>query len=753
MLDVLRSIYRSFPVQLLLLHLRTNFLLLGMWLLLVLMMSGAVGQQLGLQYLFLDPEYLGETGYFSFLIVGLAVGFFTMSWNLSTYLLLGGYFNFLASLARPFYKYCINNALLPLGVFLTYCGLLVRFRGGAGPGHPGGVVDASQLEALSGLVVGLVTSLFIYSIYFNLTNRDIHYYTGSREAPPHRGPSRRRAALGYRPYRATALGPRLVNLYDNPFDVRFYLGSDLRPKRVRSVAHYETDLLRNIFRQNHVNALVLQFVTIGILIVLGLLIEQPTFQIPAGASFFILFSLFVSIIGAVSYWFSEWRVTLLVLLLLLVNFLTSTPLFDHGNQAYGLSYASRAAYTLDTLEHLYHPAAVQEDLAATEAILTNWRDKQTSKKPKLVILCASGGGLTASLWATHVTQTIEQRSGGRLLNATALMTGASGGLLGLAYLRETYRRDRRDFAHYDPERLRRAGADLLNPVAFSIVSNDIFLPFRRVQIGDERYRRDRGFAFEQAYNQATDYLLAQPLHAYRAAERSAQVPLLFVTPSIVEDGRRMVISPQGVRYMMAPPVALGTAPLAPDMVDFRALLHAQEADSLRLSSALRANASYPYVLPQVSLPTEPSIRLMDAGYRDNYGIASAARFVHALQDWIGANTSGVILVQLSAFREQRIPEDGRRGVISGLFSPLGVAGNILSLQILDQEELLAGLYRSLGPDRFHLFRFNYQPREDDPLRTSVSLHMTELEKRQVLQALDDPEQQTKLAALLELLGH
>jgi hypothetical protein len=91
----------------------------------------------------------------------------------------------------------------------------------------------------------------------------------------------------------------------------------------------------------------------------------------------------------------------------------------------------------------------------------------------------------------------------------------------------------------------------------------------------------------------------------------------------------MVISPQGVSYMMAPPVAAGhPLPLEVDMVDFGRLFAGQEADSLRFSTALRANASYPYVLPQVRLPTEPIIRLMDAGYRDNYGIASAARFLH-----------------------------------------------------------------------------------------------------------------------------
>ena len=739
MRSVLHNVYRSFAVQLLLLHLRTNYLLLGMWLLLLLMMSGTLGAALGLQYLFLDPEYLGDTGYFSFLIVGMAFGFFTMSWNLSTYLLLGGYFNFLASLSRPFFKFCINNALLPLGVFITYGLLILRFHASD--------VAGTQVQGLSGLLVGLVASLFLYSIYFNLTNRDINYYTGTKEPPPNQGPGRREG-LGYRPYRATALGPQLVNQYDNPFGVRFYLTARLRSKRVRSVAHYETALLRNIFRQNHLNALVLQFATIALLIALGLLIEHPTFQIPAGASFLILFSLFVSIIGAVSYWFSEWRLTLLVLLLVLVNFLTSTPAFDHGNQAYGLDYGGRAEYSLAVLDSIAQPATVSADKAATEAILDRWLAKQPTKKPKLVVLCASGGGLTASLWATHVAQSIEACSEGRLLESTALITGASGGMLGLAHLRQAYL-ESTDFRSAGIQRLDEASIDLLNPVAFSIVSNDIFLPFRRVRVGDRTYRRDRGYAFEQAYNLATDFTLSRPLADYRAAETSAAIPLLFITPSIVEDGRRMVISPQGVSYMMSAPVTeRTTVPLEPDMVDFGRLLAGRYADSLRLSSALRANASYPYVLPQVSLPTEPLIRLMDAGYRDNYGIASAARFLHVFQEWIDAHTSGVILVQLSAFREQEIPDYGPQGVVSSLFSPLGVAGNLLSLQLLDQEELLAGLYRSYGTERFQLFRFNYQPGKQDRLRTSVSLHMTELEKRQVLQAFDAPGMQRRVEGLI-----
>jgi len=171
------------------------------------------------------------------------------------------------------------------------------------------------------------------------------------------------------------------------------------------------------------------------------------------------------------------------------------------------------------------------------------------------------------------------------------------------------------------------------------------------------------------------------------------------------------------------------------MVDFRRLLAEQSADSLRFSTALRMNATYPYVLPLVVLPTRPA----NAGYRDNYGVASAARFLSVFRDWLRDNTSGVHLIQISAFRDsEKIDPDDRRGVIENLFSPVGVAGNILGTQILDQEVL-------------HLYRFNYEPQADDPLQTSVSLHLTEREQRQILLEVDSRKVQLEIDKVLSVL--
>ena len=187
---------------------------------------------------------------------------------------------------------------------------------------------------------------------------------------------------------------------------------------MRSVAHYESSVLLSIFRQNHLNAILLQFITVIILGGLGLLIDQPLFRIPAGASFLVLLSLIIAIIGAISYWFSEWRFTLLVLLAAGFNLLTSTPFFQHGNEAYGLNYSTKANYDKDGLMALYHSDTLTRDLVATTAILENWKARQTAEKPPFFVVCASGGGLTAALWATHLTQTIEACSDNKLLRHT-----------------------------------------------------------------------------------------------------------------------------------------------------------------------------------------------------------------------------------------------------------------------------------------------------------------------------------------------
>ncbi|GJM31044.1 MAG: hypothetical protein DHS20C18_00450 [Saprospiraceae bacterium] len=710
-------------------------------------MTGSLGQRLGLQYLFLDPEYLGAVNFLSFYIVGLAYGVFFMSWNLTTYLLTAHHFPFLASLSRPFTKFTLNNLLLPLSFFLFYLILIVYFQR-IYEGLPFTVILYNGL----GLLSGTLSTLFLYSFYFQFTNRDISYYRRRNRVAPDRTknlvPGRRNVNLDY------------IKKDENRWKVRTYLNEALRPRLVRSVAHYEAKLLKNIFRQNHLNALLLQLLSMMLLLMLGYLIDYALFRIPAGASVFIIFSIIAAVVGAVTYWFNEWSFATFILLLVALNYFTSFDFFNRKNLAYGLNYETELApYSYDKLQKICISDQVETDKHQTINILNKWKKKRTKNEnelPKLVVLSVSGGGLKSAAWTMKVVQTADSLLGGKLMDHTMLITGASGGMLGMAYMRELYLQQKlgHDINLYDQQYIHNISKDLLNSIAFTIVSNDLFLPWTKFSVGEHTYHKDRGYIFEQQLNENTDSIFDKPLSAYRQVEEEAIIPLLYLTPSILNDGRRMVISPQGVTFMMLAPVGtIRSNSVEVDAVDFGWLYKQQGADNLKFTTALRMNATYPYVLPVVHLPSTPMLEVVDAGFRDNYGIQTATRFIQVFRKWIEENTSGVVLVQISSSEKiEIIKPDRQTGIIESLMNPLGIAGMVLTTQEFEHDNSLGFIFDLLGPEKFEVIRFLYRSSSEGKLDASVSFHLTNQEREDVLNAIYLPQNQSSLRQLIKILG-
>ena len=78
----LNNLYFSFPIQLLVLHVKRNHLLLVFWVLLFALTGGWIGSNFGVKGLILSPEYMNVSGAFAFIIVGLSVGGFITGFNL-----------------------------------------------------------------------------------------------------------------------------------------------------------------------------------------------------------------------------------------------------------------------------------------------------------------------------------------------------------------------------------------------------------------------------------------------------------------------------------------------------------------------------------------------------------------------------------------------------------------------------------------------------------------------------------------------
>lgn len=724
----LTALFYSFPVQLVLLQLRNHLVLLFLWAFLATLVTGVSGKKYGISYLFLSAEYLGRVDFWSFFFIGFGFGALVMSWNLTTYLTSAHYFPFLACLSRPFIKFCLNNFILPSGFIILFIATLFRFSA-----REEGFSFGETANNALGFFFGGAALLITLFVYFHFTNKDIGSYfkvqPGFQPRPPDKAPIRWRV--------------------DN------YLSETLRVRLVRSVAHYESTLLLRIFKQNHINALIVQLVSLIALVVLGYLIDYKYFKIPAGASILLFVSVLIALVGAVSYWFQGWRMAVFLILILAMNYVTRLEWLNHKNKAYGLDYQTDpACYDYEMLSAIHSPSNIRVDKEAGIAILENWKRKQGKPRPKLVVFCASGGGLKSAVWTMQVLRMADSLTNQALTRHTVLMAGASGGVMGEAYYRELFLRKQQgeDIDLYAEENLRRISRDLLNSVSFTIISNDLFLPWVEFEAGGHTYVKDRGYVFERQLNENVEHVFgAKTVSDYWGPEQKALVPMLFVTPAIVNDGRRMIISPHGVSYMMASPFfQVQPQAVEIDAVDFGRMFDLQDGHNLLFSSALRMNATFPYILPNVHLPSEPEIELMDAGFRDDFGLKTATRFLHVYQDWIRENTSGVVLVQVRAFdRDREVPPSGNKGVIESIFNPLGIAGQIIHVQNYEHDNDLGFMYEIFGRDRFEIVRFTYFPSGKD--EASISFHLTQREYRDILGSIRLPVNKQALDRLVTVL--
>jgi hypothetical protein len=748
-MTLFRSIYYAFPVQLLVLHLRNHLTLVLLWLILVAFSSGLVGRFFGIHYLMLTPEYWGKVNFWSYLLTGTAFGGMVMIWHLTTYLLCSNRFPFLATLSAPFTKYCLNNSLIPLAFLAIYMSCTVWFQW-----HDELTSGIEIVWNIAGFITGMTAITGFLAAFLHLTNKDIYSLKHPMVFSPK--PGARLLSAGQR-----LPTVREIQLGVTSWQVHTYLTERLHVRLVRSVSHYDPRLLERVFRQNHWNAVMVQVVAMLLLMVQGVFLDSAWLRIPAAATIFLLVSIGFSLFGAVKFWFRQWSGFVMIALFVMVDLVTGWGFFNYRNRAYGLDYRTenRAPYSYEALESIATPKNIARDKAATKEILEEWLAKNRTPdnpRPKLVLICVSGGGMRSAMWTMQTLQKADFATGGSLLQQAALITGASGGMLGAAYVREAMLRHHEGdrLSPQDPTLLDDMGKDLLNAISFAVVSNDLFFPMSTFNSGNFTYRKDRGYLFEHQLNENCRGYLSKRLGAYRDAEQKAKIPMMVLSPYILNDARRLLISPQGVSYLMRPAATGRMAKqLEVDGVDFGKLFANQQSDSLAFTSALRMNCTYPFILPNVWLPTRPSIEAMDAGLRDNYGLGLAVRFTHVFKDWIEDNTGGVVFVQIRCFDKinQIAPSDDK-GIIDNLFAPATAAAKMTDIQDFEQDNALTLLSDILGKSNVEMVRFHYHAVQKKR-EASMSFHLSKREKLDLLESFYAPENQAALKALKQILKH
>lgn len=727
------------PVQLLLLHLRRYQVLLISWYILFATISGNFLKPYGAVSLLLAPEYLGRVNALSTGIVGFSVAIFIMTWNITTFILHTKQIKFLATTSQPLLKYCINNTLLPLVFLITYLVFAVQYQ------HNEELLTSRQILVLiGGFITGFALSIAIAFSYFFGTDKYIY---------------RKMATDINSANEKYERASRLIRKVERDKDevrVDLFFDSVLRLRKPRYVKHYTEAFINSIFKRHHIAAVRAFFIAFIFLMIVGLFSDNNWFQIPAAASITILFSVLIAIAGALSLFLGNWSIPLLIVVYAVINILYQQNIIDPRNKAYGLNYKNgKPAYDRDSLKTMVDESNVEADKQVYINILNRWKARQAEAKPVMFILNVSGGGNRSSTFVMNVLQRLDSVTNGEFMKHTFLINGASGGMLGAAYFRELYwqKEQGKNINLQDKQFSANMGKDLLNPIFSSLTTRDMISPLRTFELDGNSYIRDRGYSFEQKFNKNTKGVLDKKLIAYKEPEEKALIPCMFFNASILRDGRKLIISTHPVRFMMQPvPKTNNLNPNDPDALDFTSFFKNQNPLNLRMLTALRMNATFPFVLPNVELPTTPVIDAMDAGLRDNFGNESSLRFIDVFKDWMKENTSKVVLIQMRdrPFGDWERPYENN-SMLGLITKPmLLLQNNWFKLQDYYQTDQTNYMFDAFGL-QFYNIGFHYIPTHESAT-ASLSFHLTAAEKKDISKALNNEANKDAFNNVLNLMA-
>ena len=194
--------------------------------------------------------------------MGFSLGGFIMAFHIYSYILFSRDFTFLATLSRPFLKFCLNNMLIPSLFILTYL-IQIYFFLTEEELMNSGIVMIYIICVLIGLFIFYILSI----LYFIQFNKNVFVISGKTETYfENLGNDKVKESNFIKKKKNSR-----VNVYKNTWRVDTYLSSFFSINIARSTRHYDKELIQKVFTQNHVNAsifelaLIVSFLGIGFL--------------------------------------------------------------------------------------------------------------------------------------------------------------------------------------------------------------------------------------------------------------------------------------------------------------------------------------------------------------------------------------------------------------------------------------------------------------------------------------------------------
>lgn len=725
--------FYSLPIQLVVVQLRKQKAILLFWLILLAAVYGMIASAFGGAYLFLEPEYLGKENFWSSFIVGSALGAFLFAYMITLYINESYRFHFIALSRSPFYTFAYNNSLIPVIFLSLYFYKYLSFHI-----ESVGAFNWEVFEKFMGLFMG-ISFVFLISASYFFAQKTLIQYFGQRiqsHIEKQKNVQDKRVIL-----------EKARKSYRSSQRADSYL---LFPFKVIEVSPASAQNFRSLvytLSQHHGKLLLLQIIMFLMVATLGLLENNPAFQLPAGASILLILSLTLMISGALTFWFRKIGLWAFFVLLFVGYIYQSFDIVHERHQAFGLSYkVEPAKYSKSHIDSLSSYRNYQEDKNATIQMLERWKAHQQKGgkniKPKAIFVMASGGGLRSAFWTLRVLQYADSVTQGSLKHNIRLMTGASGGMFGLAYFRELHMRHINGNISniYDLQYPENISKDLLNRISFKYFA-DLFLPNRIVKINQEVYDRETGYSFDHQLGLNMPEFSDRKLGDYSRVEKQGLVPTVILTPTILNQGRKLYVSASPISFLTRKSKITSYYSSKGLGVEFRRMFAAQNADSLWMTTALRMNATFPFILPVTHLPSEPLMAVMDAGAMDNYGTPTAVKYLYEFREWFAENTSEVIFIQIrDNEREDPIADVTSKGHFSQILTPIdGGYYSLTESRDLSNQYLLQ-FVTEWFEGKVEIISFEY-PRESSQNPASLSFHLTRSEKKNIYQSIFTEENQ------------
>lgn len=333
--------------------------------------------------------------------------------------------------------------------------------------------------------------------------------------------------------------------------------------------------------------------------------------------------------------------------------------------------------------HVVQPAPVQAAAPEPPAEVLKALAARLPADGVPIFVASEGGGIRAAYWTAAVLDALDAQEP-TLKQRYAVLSGVSGGSLGVAAWLATHRADycgpgpalpagvvslASDRAPALPA-TRALSADFVSPAVAGMLYGDLIQRFLPVAIGS----LDRSRAIEGAWQRGFAHLPGQPFENTLETLYAGcpALPHLVLNATRVETGERVALT----RLSATPPLFVNT---------FDAMQQGSTAPRQTLAGLAHHSARFPLVSPAGTVriednnpDTPPSFRLVDGGYFDNSGVQSALDLMQALPRVQGFPRMRPLLLVIRNSREPLDQQAPHRAGSLGLFPESGSIGLALA---------------------------------------------------------------------------